>query len=53
MAEFLFARRFLQDLAEWEHDASPRDLEALDRALASIARDAALSGRVPSYYDPG
>jgi hypothetical protein len=52
VADFLFARRFLQDLAEWEQEASPRDREVLDRALARIAKDPALPGRVPSFYDP-
>jgi hypothetical protein len=32
--------------------ASESDLDALDRAIASIAANPALPGRVPSYYDP-
>lgn len=52
MAEFFFARRFLQDLAEWGATASPRDREALEKALASIAANPALPRRVPSFYDP-
>lgn len=52
MAEFLFARRFLRDLAEWEPNSSPPDRQVLDRALASISNDPALAGRAPSFYDP-
>jgi hypothetical protein len=52
VGELLLARRFLQDLAELEGSHSPRDIETLERALAAIANDPALSGRVPSFYDP-
>lgn len=52
MAEHVFARRFLRDLAEFEGSHSPRDVEALDRALGAIASDPALAGRVPSFYEP-
>jgi hypothetical protein len=52
VAEYAFARRFLVDLAEWEGTSSPRDVEALERALAAIAANPALPGRVPSFYDP-
>ena len=52
MAELAFARRFLRDLAEWEGTSSPRDVEALEQALAAIAADPSLAGRVPSFYDP-
>ena len=52
MAEYVFARRFLQDLAEWEGRASPADVAALGDALARIATNPALSGRFPSFYDP-
>lgn len=52
MADHVFARRFLRDLAEFEDSHSPRDGEALDRALAAIAGNPALAGRVPSFYDP-
>ena len=52
MADFSFTRIFLQQLAEWEPSASESDREAIDRAIASIAANPALSGRVPSYYDP-
>ena len=52
MAEFRFAASFLRELAEWEPVASPRDVEWLEKALAAVAHDPALAGRVPSYYDP-
>lgn len=52
MAECVFARRFLRDLAEWEGSASARDIESLDEALARIASNPALPGRLPSFYDP-
>jgi hypothetical protein len=50
--EFVFARRFLRDLAEWDVLASPRDVEALEKVLAAIADSPDLAGRVPSFYDP-
>lgn len=52
MAELVFTRRFLRDLAEFEGVQSPRDVETLDRALAAIGRDPNLPGRIPSFYDP-
>jgi hypothetical protein len=52
VADFQFTRTFLRQLAEWEPSASAGDLEALDGAIASIAANPALPGRVPSYYDP-
>jgi hypothetical protein len=52
VAEFAFSPRFLQDLAEWEHTASTKDKEALDKTLAAIVQNPALAGRVPSFYDP-
>ncbi len=52
MAEFLFARRFLLDVADWEKNVSPRDRDALEQVLAAIAADPSLPGRVPSFYDP-
>jgi len=52
VADFLFTRIFLQQLAEWESSASESDRDAVDRAIASIAANPALPGRVPSYYDP-
>jgi hypothetical protein len=52
VAEFVFSRRFLRDVAGWEKNASPRDQEALAQVLAAIAADPALPGRAPSFYDP-
>jgi hypothetical protein len=52
VAEFSLARRFLRDLAECEGIGSKRDLKVLERALAAIATDPALPGRVPTFYDP-
>lgn len=52
MADFSFAPRFLQELAEWEQLASPNDREVVDRALAAIVANPTLPGRVPSFYDP-
>ena len=52
MAEFLFSRRFLREVVDWEKGASPRDRDALEQALAAIAADPALPGRVPSFYNP-
>ncbi len=51
MADFVCTPRLLHDVAEWEKTASPRDLEALDQALAAIIADPELRGRVPSFYD--
>jgi len=52
VAELLFTRRFLRDLAQWEPDASPRDVALFDSTLAAIAADPELPGRIPSFYDP-
>lgn len=52
MAEFIFTRRFLLDVADWEKRASPRDQAALEQVLAAIAADPSLPGRAPSFYDP-
>jgi len=52
VAEFVFARRFLRDLAEWAGSSSRADIEALEKALAAIAADPSLPGRFPSFYDP-
>ena len=52
MDDFSFSPRFLQDLAEWEAAASPREREALDQVLATIVANPALPGRAPSFYDP-
>jgi len=52
VADFVFARRFLRDLAEWEGRSSRADVDALEKAIAAIAADPSLPGRVPSFYDP-
>ncbi len=52
MAEFIFARRFLQDLAEWEQQASTHEREVLEEILAAITANPVLSGRFSSFYDP-
>jgi hypothetical protein len=52
VAELVFARRFLRDLAEFEASHSPSDVELPDRALGAIADNPGLSGRVPSFYEP-
>ena len=52
MDEFSFSPRFLQELAEWEHPASPKDKAQLDTVLAAIVQNPALPGRTPSFYDP-
>jgi hypothetical protein len=50
--EFSFSPRFLQELAEWEQTASPKDRAQLDRLLAAIVQNPMLAGRAPSFYDP-
>jgi hypothetical protein len=52
VADFSFTPQFLQELAEWEASAAPRERDALDQALAAIVMSPALPGRVPSFYDP-
>jgi hypothetical protein len=52
VADYGFARQFLEDLAAFEKSASARDLENLDQALAAITQDPNLPGRMPSFYDP-
>lgn len=52
MARFLFSNRFLRDLLQWEETATPRETEALARALAVIAGNPRLPGRTLSHYDP-
>jgi hypothetical protein len=52
VAEFLFSRRFLREVVNWEKSASPRDRDVLEQILAAIAADPALPGRVPSFYNP-
>ena len=51
VADFVCAPRFLQDVAEWEKTASPRDQEALVQVLATIVADPELRARVTSFYD--
>jgi hypothetical protein len=50
--EFSFSPRFLQELAEWEQTASPKDKAQLDGVLAAIVQNPTLPGRAPSFYDP-
>jgi len=52
VADFLLAKRFLDELSHFEKSASPRDLQHLDETLAAIAQNPQLPGRVPSFYDP-
>ncbi|MBI3797206.1 MAG: type II toxin-antitoxin system RelE/ParE family toxin [Deltaproteobacteria bacterium] len=52
MAEFVFSQRFLQDVAEWEQQASTNERAALTQVLAAVAADPVLPGRSPSFYDP-
>ncbi len=52
MDEFSFSPRFLQELAEWEQTASPKDRAQLDHILAAIVQNPTLAGRAPSFYDP-
>ena len=52
MAKFIFARRFLREVADWEKGASPRDRDALDQVLSGISADPTLPGRALSFYDP-
>jgi hypothetical protein len=52
MDEFSFSPRFLQELAEWEQTASPKDRAQLDHILAATIQNPTLAGRAPSFYDP-
>lgn len=52
MAEFVLSRRFLEELALFQKNASPGDLDLLERSLAAIVEHPNLRGRMPSYYDP-
>jgi hypothetical protein len=52
VADLVFSRQFLRELAEWEGQSSGSDHEALESTLSAIASDPALSGRIPSFYDP-
>lgn len=52
MAEFVLSPGFLREEQDWEKGASPRDAEALEKALAAIVADPELRGRFLSHYDP-
>jgi hypothetical protein len=52
MAEFDLNRRFLEELALFQKNASPADFELLERSLAAIVENPNLRGSMPSYYDP-
>ena len=52
MADYLFSRKFLEELALFEKSVSPRYLKNLEETLAAIAHNPHLAGRVPSFYDP-
>lgn len=39
-------------MAEWEPRAGETARRSLEQALASIALNPALAGRIPSYYEP-
>ena len=52
MADYILSRQFLKDMAVFEKSASARDLEALEKVMATIVQDPNLPGRLPSFYDP-
>jgi len=52
VADFVFSRQFLEDIASFEISASARDLENLEKVIAAIAQTPNLRGRMPSFYDP-
>jgi hypothetical protein len=52
VADYLFARQFLDELSVFEKSVSARDLETLEQALAAIAQNPNLPRRMPSFYDP-
>lgn len=52
MADYLLARKFLEELAIYEKSGSTRDRDNLEEALAAIGDDPQLHGRVSSFYDP-
>jgi len=52
VAEFVFTQPFIKELAAFEKSASARDIHSLEDAMATIAQDPNLPGRVPSFYDP-
>ena len=52
MADYLFTRRFLEELSVFEKSVSQSDLRMLEEVLAAIVTNPDLPGRVPSFYDP-
>jgi hypothetical protein len=52
VAEYHFARPFLEELSQFERSASASDLRRLEEVLAAIIDTPDLPGRVPSFYDP-
>jgi len=52
VAEYLFTRRFLEELSAFEKSASANDLKILGEVLVTIVNSPNLPGRVPSFYDP-
>ena len=52
VAEFVLSRRLLEELALFQKNASPSDLELLERTLASIVEHPNVPDRMLSYYDP-
>jgi hypothetical protein len=52
VADYLFTRPFLEELALFEKSASSRDIGSLEEAFAAIAQNPHLPGRIPSFYDP-
>lgn len=52
MADYVFTRRFLEELSIFEKSVSARDVKNLEGALAAIVQDPNLPGRMPSFYDP-
>lgn len=52
MADFLFTREFIEQLAAIEKIAPQRELRLLEVGLASIAHNPERSDRFPTHYDP-
>jgi hypothetical protein len=52
VADYLFTRRFVEELSVFEKSVSPNDLRLLEEVLAAIVDNPDLPGRVPSFYDP-
>jgi hypothetical protein len=53
LAEFLFTREFIEQLAAIEKVAPEVELRRLEAALASIAANPERSDRFLTHYDPG